>query len=119
MSIRSNRDARSADQRITIQRKTETQDAYGDPVVSWADLVTCWASVDGEKAGGERYVNDGIRSVADYTFWVRSDIFSRFSLNLTDRIVWGGENYNISDMPNQQLRGRWIAIMARTGMNAG
>lgn len=119
MSIRSNVDARRFDQRITFQRKTETQDSTGDPVVTWNDLVTCWASVDGEKAGGERYVQNGIRSVADYVFWIRADIKKRFSLNLTDRLIWNDIPYDISDMPDQQLRGRLLAVIARTGVNSG
>lgn len=119
MSIRSNVDARRLDQRITFQRKTETQDTTGDPVVTWNDLVSCWAAVDGEKAGGERYIENGIRSVADSTFWIRADVMTRYGITLTDRILWRGVAYNISDMPDQQLRGRLIAVIAGTGKNAG
>ena len=119
MSIRSNVDARRFDQRITLQRKTETQDSTGDPVVTWSDLITCWAAVDGEKAGGERYINNGIRSVSDYTIWIRADIKQRYGVNLTDRVVWNGAPYNISDMPDQQLRGRLIALIVNVGLNNG
>lgn len=34
-------------------------------------------------------------------------------------MVWNGQNYDISDIPNQQLRGRFIALFVRTGLNKG
>lgn len=119
MSIRSNVDARRLDQRITFQRKTQTPDGEGGQTITWNDLVSCWAAVDGEKASGERYVENGIRSVADSTFWIRADVMTRYGITLTDRILWRNVPYNISDMPDQQLRGRLIAVIARTGLNAG
>lgn len=120
MSIRSNVDASSLDQRITIQRKTETVSASGSRSSSWADVVTTWAKVDATKASqAEAYINDGIRTVSDYTFWVRADIKSRFSVTPLDRIVWGGTIYNIKDIPDQQLRGRMVAMFASAGKNNG
>lgn len=123
MSIRSNVDARALDQRIAFERRTVTQDETGGEVVAWVLLGSSptaqyWASVDGAKAN-EPYVGDGIRSVADYTFWVRADVFARLALVLTDRIVWKGRPFNILTMPDQQLRGRLIAISANTGLNDG
>lgn len=119
MSIRSNVDAREFDQRITFERKVEAADGQGGVNISWTALTTCWARVDGEKAGGERYVDNGIRTVSDYTFWVRADVVTRYGITQVDRLRWQGEIYNIADIPNQQLRGRKIAVIARTGLNAG
>lgn len=116
MSIRSNVDARGFDQRITIQRNAGTEDAP-----NWQDVITdVWAKVDGAPASSkEPYVRDGIRSVADYTIWVRADIVSRFSVVLTDRVVWRGAYYDIKDMPDQQLRGRLAALIVNRGLNRG
>lgn len=77
-----------------------------------------WAGVDGQKAN-EPYIGDGIRSPVEYIFWIRSNVFHRLGLVLTDRIVWKGDPYNISGMPDQQLRGRLIAISAGGGLNDG
>lgn len=119
MSIRSFQDARRLDQRITIQRRVAAQGSTGAMSHTWSDVVTTWAAVDGEKAGGERYVQNGVRSVSDYTFWIRADIKSRFSIDTTHRIVWDGRYFDIADMPDQQLRGRFLAIIGRAGVNVG
>jgi len=120
MSIRGRFNAQKLDQRIRIDKRVETQAATGEMVPSWKTKVECHAAVDGARASGaEPYAQSGIRSVADLTFWVRADIYTRYSLVLTDRIVWQGQPYDISDIPNQQLRGRFIAIFARTGLNPG
>lgn len=124
MSIRSNVDAREFDQRVAFERRVSTPTDTGGETVTWIRLgssptATYWAKVDGAKASGEPYIADGIRSPADYTFWIRADVFERLGLVLTDRIVWKNGNYDISDMPDQQLRGRKISLIARRGLNNG
>ena len=120
MSIRAKVNARRLDQLVTFQRRVETPDGTGDPVVSWAPLVRCWAAVDGAKAfGAEPYVASSIRSVSDYTLWIRSLIFVRYALRVTDRVIWQGKVYNIADMPDQQLQSALIAVIVRTGLNDG
>lgn len=121
MSIRSNVDGRRLDQRITLQRNVGTQDETGDVVANWINLVlNCHAAVDATKASAaEPYVTNGIRSVSDYTVWVRADIKERFGLTVLDRILWRGQPYNIADIPDQQLRGRLVAMFVRRGLNVG
>jgi head-tail adaptor len=124
MSIRSNVDAREFDQRVAFERRISTLTGTGGETVVWQRLggsptAQFWARVDGAKANGEPYIADGIRSPADYTFWIRADVFERLGLVLTDRIVWKAQNYDISDMPDQQLRGRKISLIARRGLNDG
>lgn len=122
MSIRSNVDAREFDQRIAFERRVETATGTGGTTVTWTRLggltAMYWARVDGAKAS-EPYIADGIRSPADYTFWIRADVFERLGLLLSDRIVWKGDPYNISDIPDQQLRGRKISIAAQRGLSDG
>lgn len=118
MSIRSNVDARGFDQRIELQRRTAVDDPQGGSVITWVKITDCWAKVDGAPAS-EAAKSDTTLSLSAYTFWVRADIVKRFNLVMTDRILWGGLPYNIADMPNQQLRGRLAALIARTGANDG
>lgn len=122
MSIRANVDARALDERISFDRAVTEQTDTGDPVVEWTELVTCWARVDGANARRvqlEPYVNSGLRSVSDYTVWIRADVFKRFDITVVDRIRWGNKVMDIADIPDQGLRGRLIAIIARTGLNEG
>ena len=55
----------------------------------------------------------------DYDFWIRSDVFTRLGLVLTDRIVWQGKIFDIVDIPDQQLRGNLIAVFCRYGASDG
>lgn len=118
MSIRANVDARRLDQRVTFQRNTPTQGASGGQTASWAAVISCRAAVDGAKAG-EANLGDGIRSRLGYTVWVRADIITRYSITQADRILWGSRYLNIRDLPNQQLRGRLMAVICDSGVNAG
>lgn len=120
MSIRSNVDATEFDQRVRFDRKVESRDNDGGIKHTWAPLGTFHARVDGAKASGaEPSGGDGIRSVSDYTVWIRSDVFTRLNLTVLDRVFWNGQPFNIADIPNQQLRGRKIALIVRTGENDG
>lgn len=117
--IRSERSGRSLDQRVRFERLSEAgQNDTGSPIVEWRPLVECPAAVDGTKAS-ERYVAEGTRSIGDYTVWIRADILDRFKLTPRDRIVWKGRILNIIDIPDQQLRGRFIAVFANSGLNEG
>ncbi len=119
MSIRSHMDNRRADQRVTFQRDNGTQDSSGDIPANWQDVIAdVPAAVDGEK-GREAAIGGGIKGESVYTVWVRADIVTRFTITQRDRIVWGSKLLNIDNLPDQQLRGRWMAIICRTGVNAG
>ena len=37
-------------ERVTVQQASETRNAMGETVLSWADLTTVWASVEGVSA---------------------------------------------------------------------
>jgi len=122
MSIRSNVDARRFDQRITIQRNTVFVDDNGNRSDVWADVVACWAAVDGKKVG-ERWqepeIASGISSVSESTMWIRADIISRYAVTVADRVVWKSKVYDIKDIPDQQLRGRLAALIVREGVSNG
>lgn len=51
--------AGSLRERVTIQAATTVQDAYGEPIETWANLATnptVWANV-GSRASGERFIS--------------------------------------------------------------
>lgn len=120
MSIRAHFNPRRADQRVIFERNAGTQDENGDTPADWRTLIECSAAVDGAKASSpEPNVGGGIKSSRDYTVWVRADIISRFSITEVDRVNWKGRILNIKDMPDQQIAGRWIAVICDSGKNAG
>jgi len=122
MSIRSNVDRAALNERVAFSRATVTQNQYGDPVTTWATLGTVWAKVDGTKAG-ERFQDPelaaGVQTVSSYTVWIRSDVFDRLALTPADKLTWHGRVMDILDIPDQQLRGRLIAVICRQGLSNG
>lgn len=126
MSIRSNVDRAGLDQRVAFLRVTPGQDAGGFPTGSQRSLGEVWARVDGMKAG-DRYqdpdVASGVRTVSSMTVWIRADVFTRLGLTTADKAVWkkasGDVALDILDIPDQQLRGRLIAVICRAGLNNG
>lgn len=126
MSIRSNVDRAALNERVQFMRTTVAQDANGFPTETTTSLGTFWAKVDGTKAG-ERFqdpdVASGVRTVSSYSVWIRSDVFVRIGLTTADKAVWkkasGDVPMDVLDIPDQQLRGRLIAVVCRTGLNNG
>lgn len=119
MSIRANVDRAALNERVAFTREAVTQNEFGDPVVAQASLGTFWARVDGTKAG-ERFQDpelaSGVQTVSSYTVWIRSDVFERLALTTADKLTWRGKVMDILDIPDQQLRGRLIAVICRQGL---
>lgn len=126
MSIRSNVDRAALNERVAFTRTTVGQDANGFPTNTTANLGEFWAKVDGTKAG-ERFqdpdVASGVRTVSSYTIWIRSEVFVGLGLTTADKLTWkkkGGDiQMDILDIPDQQMRGRLIAVICRAGLNNG
>lgn len=120
MSIRAKVKAQRLDARITFERNTPVDTSTGGRTDSWSEVVTCWAAVDGAKASSpEPVVDGGIRTLRDYTIWVRADIITRFSITPLDRVRYKSRIMNIGDIPDQGLRGNLMAVICKAGLNQG
>lgn len=58
------------DRKIVIERVTETQNAIGEPVASWATFATVWAAVKPVR-GREYFAAQGMQAEADSVFRIR------------------------------------------------
>lgn len=120
MSIRATLPAQRLDQTITFQRKVQApQDAATGalPQMNWEDVPTAkrvHAAIDAMKAN-ERYLAQQIEAQGDYTVWIRW----RDDIDANMRILWRGLPLDIKSIPDQQRRGRWLAIFASSGVNQG
>lgn len=77
-------------QRIVIQRKTQTRLPSGGFTEAWASFATVWAKVR-PMSGRERYQADQVEAPANYRFTVQR----RTDYDESMRIVWGGGTFNI------------------------
>lgn len=123
MSKREFTNARLFDQRIRLERKTNSQDATtGFITESWATVATVWASINSQKLSErlkEPTIAGTLQSVYDYIITVRSDVMGRFSVTVNDRFDWNGTKLDIKDILDAQLRNRTTNIAVRVGLNDG
>jgi len=100
------------DRRITLRRFTSTQDVYGDPVETWADLATVWASRRRASARETLAAAEVSAAITDI-FEIRRD--SAWSnLSPKDALVFEGRTYDIASVDEIGRReGFRIAAVAR------
>lgn len=63
----------------------------------------------------ERFQAEQELSGGEYTVWIRW----RGDLSTNMRILWGNRKLDILGIPDQQKRGRLLALFCRTGVNSG
>lgn len=114
MAVLSRTNARRLDQRITFQRKALTPSATGAQTTSWVDFVTIWACVDATKAS-ERFNSQQELAGNEYTVWIRW----RNDIDPNMRIVWNGILLNVTGIPDNQKRGRFLNVFCESGINQG
>lgn len=78
------------DRRLTLQRRTLTENDYGEPVETWTTLATVWAEKIPVR-GAERYAS--MQTVAEVE--ERFKIRYRKGLTPLDRVVCDGITYDV------------------------
>ena len=81
------------DRRITLQRKTVTENSYGEPVETWKDLGTVWAEYLPVR-GAERYAS--MQTVGEIE--IKWRIRYRPGLTPIDRIVYKGHTHDVTGL---------------------
>jgi SPP1 family predicted phage head-tail adaptor len=95
-------------QRIVIQQETASRGDFGQEILTWSDLTSCWSLVEFSMAGsGEGIAADQIvvTTRADFTIRQRNDINEKM------RIVYNGSNYGILNIKNTG-RSAYMTIQA-------
>lgn len=92
--------------RVAIEQATETQDAYGEPDVTWSTFVETWASVDPITS---REYFSAQRENAEITHRVRM----RYRPNITHkmRVKWGARVFDIRSIINANSRNRSLELL--------
>lgn len=100
--------AGALDTRITIQRKSETIDAYGGEVITWVNERTVWAQAEPwrmrERISVRRQTGDSVVS-----FLVRYPV----DISLEKRVVVGETAYNIIEIDASRKRNGELMFIAR------
>lgn len=82
------------DKSIAIQTNTPVQDAFGEPIDSWATTVTVAAKVMPTR-GGERFTAQQYVGRTVVTFKIR---WRTTPPTVKNRIVYDGRTYDITDV---------------------
>ena len=98
-------------QRLTLQSKSETRDAYGAAIISWSDEATLWGAIE-PLSGKEYLAQDSIQSEAK----VRIVIRYYSGVATTWRVKHGGLFYDIKDVMNLDTRNRQMTLMTSQGV---
>jgi SPP1 family predicted phage head-tail adaptor len=95
-------------ERITVQRKSVTRDAFGGETITWTDVATVWA--EAQPIGGREYT--ALRQA-------QSEITIRFRLRYLAgvtpamRVSWNGGQYDIVEVIDVGARNRELELLCR------
>ena len=81
----------SLNRRVVVQQQSTTQDAVGQPVLTWTTFATLWANIR-HASGAESIKADALAST------VRASVRVRYTRTVTAgmRVVDGATTYNIA-----------------------
>ena len=94
--------------RITIQTRTQTQDAYGQPSDTWSTLATVWARIE-DARGNERLAALQVRAE------VSRMVTIRYLSTVTERcrVVWGDRTLEIVEIVVPENRNAEMRLMCK------
>lgn len=99
--------------RITIQSKTDTFDAFGQPISAWSEYAVVWANV---LFGNGKEAISSQQEIASKQASMR--IRWRTDIDTTMRVLFNGATYNIKAVLPAQNR-EHIDLVTDTGLNNG
>lgn len=107
------------DKRITIQRRSNTLDAYGQQVNQWTDIATVWANVK-PIGGREKLRSMVVESLLSHTVMVRySALLMPPTLADGWRIVYGTRIFNVTAAMDLDEARKWIVFDCTEGSEVG
>ena len=86
--------AAKLDRSITIERFTETRDAFNNPVETWTTLATVRASVEHIR-DSERWTAQEVGAAATMRFQIRWSS-TLAELNAKDRVIYEGDTFDVA-----------------------
>jgi SPP1 family predicted phage head-tail adaptor len=97
--------------RITIQQSTQTQDSYGEPIDSWAEYATVWASVEPVQ-GRELWAQQQVQS--EITIRIRIRYLSGVTSAM--RVLFGSRVLSIEHVIDVKEQHKEMQLMCSEGV---
>lgn len=106
--------AGTLNRRVVLQWPITTQDATGEPIVTWTVEETVWAACEPGR-GREFYAEQQIMAERPMLFRVRH----RVDVTTLTRVLYLGDIYNIDTVMDYRDERRETWMYARSGLNEG
>ena len=100
------------DQRITISREIRTNDDMGGEVITLTVIASCISAKVRQMSANESERFEKLNATATNLFVVRY----RDDIREDDRIMWGGEEYNIRSIVKEGSRRLYTEYYAERGV---
>lgn len=104
------------DERISISRKTPSDDGMGGETDSWAELMSVWANAM-PLSGRERDMANQTESPRNYRFTLRASTLAR-SIKADDRLIWREKIMNIRFIGDDGPKSLYMTIDVEDGVAA-
>ena len=101
--------------RISIQRRDMTQDDYGQPSLTWVNVVDAWAEIQ-PLSGRELEIAQAMNAEVTHQVTIRY----REGITAAMRIVYQSRYFNITSPPlDVYMRHKEMQLMCSEGLNDG
>lgn len=100
---------------VSVERMTRGNDGGGGGAATWSEVGKLWVGVS-YVGGGEQDTRGAVRVTAKWRLVASSADVEALSVTTHDRIVWGGEIYNIRERPRTLARRTETEIVVETGV---
>lgn len=100
--------------RITLQTRSSTRDAAGEPAHTWTDTVTTWADIQ-PLSGRELELAQAISNEVSHQVTIRY----RPGVTAAMRVVYQGNYFNILTVMDVDMQHKQLQMMCSQGLNSG
>lgn len=105
--------------RVTLQQKSTTPDAYGQPAETWSTVATVWAYIE-PLTGREPFLAKAPHTEISHQIVTRyQSLFADPLAVAALRAVYNGRNFNILACLNTDERNSEIRLLCSEGLNTG
>lgn len=92
-------------ERVELQTATQTRDAIGGIVMTWATTATLWAKVE-QMSAREQWHREQLRASAGWRVTIRH----RTGVTTKQRVVWAGRTLEITGVTDIEQKRRFLAL---------
>ena len=105
--------------RLVIQSRSTSQDTAGEAVATWTTVATVWADI-APISGRELVTAQAISAEISHQITLRYQAALANTKAMAGmRAVYGGRNFNIHAVMNEDERNRMLTLLASEGLNDG